>query len=134
MIFRAIFWIGLVSLLTPHEPDLGLGRPGAGIALPAIVKSWAVTGLSRSGNVCDGTGACAGGLGNLAGMVDGRRLADMKLELAASIKARAARKQVLASALQARRNKNAISRFSQPLGGAACKTGAVRMETKCPSM
>lgn len=29
MIFRAIFWIGLVALLMPHEPDLGYGRPGA---------------------------------------------------------------------------------------------------------
>jgi hypothetical protein len=30
MIFRALFWIGLVSLLMPHEPDLGLGHPAAG--------------------------------------------------------------------------------------------------------
>src|SRR6185295_14287133 len=29
MIFRAIFWIGLVAFLMPHEPDLGFGRPGA---------------------------------------------------------------------------------------------------------
>ena len=29
MIFRAIFWVGLVALLMPHEPDLGLGRPAA---------------------------------------------------------------------------------------------------------
>jgi hypothetical protein len=29
MIFRAIFWIGLVALLMPHEPDLGFGRPVA---------------------------------------------------------------------------------------------------------
>ena len=91
MIFRAIFWIGLVSLLTPHEPDLGLGRPGAGISLPAIVKSWAVTGLSRPGNICDGDGsACAGGLGSLTGALDRHRLADMKLELADSIRARTA--------------------------------------------
>ncbi|HEY4075584.1 MAG TPA: hypothetical protein VGM26_01505 [Rhizomicrobium sp.] len=26
LIFRALFWIGLVSLLTPREPNLGLGR------------------------------------------------------------------------------------------------------------
>lgn len=91
MILRAVFWIGLVSLLAPHEPDLGLGRPGAGISLPATVKSWAVTGLSRPGNICDGAeGACAGGLGVLKGAIDQRRLADMKLELDASIKARTA--------------------------------------------
>ena len=31
MIFRAIFWIGLVSVLMPHEPDLGFGRPHTGM-------------------------------------------------------------------------------------------------------
>lgn len=62
MIFRAVFWIGLVSLLTPHEPDLGLGRPGAGTSLPspATVLS-AATGLSRTEQACGS--ACAGGLG-----------------------------------------------------------------------
>lgn len=29
MILRAIFGIGLVAFLMPHEPDLGYGRPGA---------------------------------------------------------------------------------------------------------
>lgn len=29
MILRAILVMGLVLLLAPHEPDLGLGRPGA---------------------------------------------------------------------------------------------------------
>jgi hypothetical protein len=87
MIFRAIFWIALVSLLMPHEPDLGLGRPGAGISLPAIVSSWAVIGLSRPGTSCDGDKeACAGGLGTPAG----RSLADVKAEIDASIKARGA--------------------------------------------
>ena len=36
MIFRAIFWIGLVSLLAPREPDLGLGRPDTGRGLLAV--------------------------------------------------------------------------------------------------
>ena len=91
MIFRAVFWIGLVSLLTPHEPDLGLGRPGAGTSqlTPAMIQS-AATGLSRTGQDCGS--ACAGGLGALAGPLDGRRLAEMKLELAASIRARAQRR------------------------------------------
>jgi hypothetical protein len=91
MIFRAVFWIGLVALLMPHEPDLGLGRPGAGISLPATVKSWAVTGLSRPD--CDGEG-CAGGLGALETLrtmrsPTGRTLADVKADLDASIRARA---------------------------------------------
>jgi hypothetical protein len=61
MIFRAIFWIGLVSLLAPHEPDLGLGRPGAGTASfsPATVQP-AANGLSRSGTDCGF--ACAGAM------------------------------------------------------------------------
>ena len=93
MIFRAVFWIGLVSLLTPHEPDLGLGRPGAGTPSPSAMISGAVSGLSRPGQVCnDHADACAGGLGALTGVVDRRRLADMKLELDASIKARAAQR------------------------------------------
>ena len=87
MIFRAAFWIGLVSLLTPHEPDLGLGRPGAGISLPAAFKSWGVTGLSRP--ACDGE-ACAGGLGRLDQWRTsaGQSLADIRAEIEASAKAR----------------------------------------------
>ena len=89
MIFRAIFWIGLVSLLTPHEPDLGLGRPGAGISLPTVLKSWSVTGLSRPD--CDGE-ACAGGLGGLDQWraSAGQSLADIRAEIGASVKARKA--------------------------------------------
>ena len=99
MIIRAMFWIGLVSLLTPHEPDLGLGRPGAGIALPAFAKSWAVTGLSRPGACDTYADACAGGLGalgeklDLGNRIDMHRLAAMKQELAASIRARTAQPQ-----------------------------------------
>ena len=65
MIFRAVFWIGLVSLLMPHEPDLGLGRPGAGIShlTPASILSRA-DGLSRTGSDC--SSGCAGGLGLLS--------------------------------------------------------------------
>ena len=87
MIFRAIFWIGLVSLLTPHEPDLGLGRPGAGISLPAALKSWSVTGLSRPD--CDDE-TCAGGLGGLSQWraSAGQSLADIRAEIDASVKAR----------------------------------------------
>jgi len=61
MIFRAIFWIGVVALLMPREPDPGFGRPGAGASLPSAVTSWAAKGLSRPGNVCaDPKAACAG--------------------------------------------------------------------------
>lgn len=95
MIFRAVFWIGLVSLLTPHEPDPGLGRPGAGTqqtSTPAMIQS-AAAGLSRSGQDCGS--ACAGGLGLLGlfhlntdpGIAAG--LADVKAQIEADQRARA---------------------------------------------
>jgi hypothetical protein len=94
MIFRAIFWIGLVSLLAPHEPDLGLGRPGAGTSnvSSATLKS-AIQSLWRTDKDC-GSG-CAGGLGltdslHLAVNRDVvRGLAEVKAEIAADQRARA---------------------------------------------
>jgi hypothetical protein len=93
MIFRAIFWIGLVSLLMPREPDLGLGRPGAGTSLPSAVTSWAATGLSRPGKVCeDHAAACAGGLALFDSFQSDaiRGLAAVKADIEADRKARAA--------------------------------------------
>lgn len=88
MIFRAIFWVGLVSLLTPHEPDLGLGRPGAGISFPVTLKSWGVIGLSPP--ACDSE-TCAGGLGlDQWRATAGKSLADIRTEIDASVKARKA--------------------------------------------
>lgn len=91
MIFRAIFWIGLVALLMPREPDLGFGRPGAGTSLPSAMTSWAATGLSRPGNVCeDSRAACAGGLAPLASFQNDalRDLAEVKAQIEADRKAR----------------------------------------------
>lgn len=51
MIIRAIFWIGLVAFLMPHEPDLGYGRPGAKVG-----------GLIPSSSTCEAKD-CAGHLG-----------------------------------------------------------------------
>ena len=42
MILRAIFWIGLVALLMPHEPDLGLGRPASPGSHLAVAASSAL--------------------------------------------------------------------------------------------
>ena len=91
MIFRALIAIGIVSLLTPHEPDLGLGRPGAGASHPSpasIVES--ASGLSQVSNC--GIPACAGALGlaSAFGLAPpaGRTLNDVKAEIEAERKER----------------------------------------------
>ena len=65
MILRAIFFIGLVTLLIPHEPDLGFGRPGGGSQVAAMVPA-GISSLIQSTNVQDAckahAEACAGGL------------------------------------------------------------------------
>ena len=48
MIFRALFWIAVVALLMPHEPDLGLGRPGGASSLIDRIKQ---TGIHRLAEV-----------------------------------------------------------------------------------
>ena len=41
MIFRAIFWVGLVAVLMPHEPDLGFGRPvSIDSDIPDALATW----------------------------------------------------------------------------------------------
>ena len=39
MLFRAIFWIGLVAVLMPREPDLGFGRPNDSGSLQAKLSN-----------------------------------------------------------------------------------------------
>jgi hypothetical protein len=88
MIFRAIFWIGLVSLLIPHEPDLGFGRPGAGASLPSQIASLAASGLPKPGATCSED--CAGGPG-LLDMFQSRTvrsIADVRADIAADMRAR----------------------------------------------
>src|SRR5690242_8337002 len=66
MLSRAVFWIGLISLMMPHEPDLGFGRPGAAPVTTAGVQPSALTSLIQSSSVQDACAnhavACAGGL------------------------------------------------------------------------
>ena len=85
MIFRAVFWIGLVSLLAPHEPDLGLGRPGVGTlqTSSAMVQSAAGgLGLLRVFHLNTDTSVAAG-------------LADVKAQIEVDQRARAARAQAI---------------------------------------
>lgn len=39
MIMRAMFWIAVVAVLMPREPDLGLGRPGVNASTPGALIS-----------------------------------------------------------------------------------------------
>lgn len=92
MIFRALFWIGLVSLLAPHEPDIGLGHPGAGTFQPISAMLQSGTSHPLTGRDCGW--ACAGGLGvfhlNMdAGVLAG--LANVKAQIEADQRARAER-------------------------------------------
>jgi hypothetical protein len=71
MILRAIFWIGLVSLFMPHEPDLGFGRPGSAPATTATMPS-SIAGLIQAGGDVKATctnhaETCAHGLSILDG-------------------------------------------------------------------
>ena len=51
MIFRAIFWIGVVALLMPHEPNLGFGRPeAAGTAALSGLADAAKTEIEAGAN------------------------------------------------------------------------------------
>jgi hypothetical protein len=69
MLFRAIFWIGLVSLLMPHEPDLGFGRPGAQAAgaAPTGIGALIQTTNDAQGACAAHARTCAGGLSILDG-------------------------------------------------------------------
>jgi len=83
MIFRAVFWIGLAALLMPREPDLGLGRPGAGTShlTSASIRS-AANGLSQMDQDC--SSACAGGLLSVFHLNSARLtagLADVKAQI-----------------------------------------------------
>ncbi|SRR5258706_8737223 len=75
MLLRAVFWIGLVSLLMPHEPDLGFGRPHAGPALPTVDGAWMKQAVAAPGAVCTQHAAgCQSG----ASMLDSFRLVALR--------------------------------------------------------
>jgi hypothetical protein len=89
MIFRAIFWVGLVALLMPHEPDLGLGRP---VSLDSNVTSevadWTKENvqpnLAQPSKLCRyNADACAKGLSLLDNFRSAavRSLADVRTDI-----------------------------------------------------
>ena len=94
MVMRALFWIALVSVLMPREPDLGLGRPNAhGLASDAM--SWISQAASQPGQLCQGReAACATGLTFLSSLQDiaVRNLAQVKADIEEQQRERAEQK------------------------------------------
>jgi hypothetical protein len=94
MILRAVFWIAVVSLLIPREPDLGFGRPGAQGSILQSAASWAQTSLATPNSACkDHTSACVAALGILDSVqsVAVRSLAQVKTEIEEQQRERALR-------------------------------------------
>jgi hypothetical protein len=96
MILRAIFWIGLVSFLMPHEPDLGFGRQGTASATASATPS-SITALIRAGggvkSACTRhAAACGHGLSILDGFqaYAVRSLDQVRADISASRRARSA--------------------------------------------
>jgi hypothetical protein len=77
MILRAAFWITVVAVFIPREPDVGYGRPDA----PSVVPPKAVAFVAQLLNLppCDEHTHCAAGL-SLAS--DFRQVARERLERA----------------------------------------------------
>ena len=84
MILRAVFWIAVVSLLIPREPDLGFGRPGVQGSILQSATSWAQSSLAASGSTCkDHASTCVAALGILDSIqsVAVRSLAQVKVDI-----------------------------------------------------
>jgi hypothetical protein len=87
MILRAIFWIGLVALLMPHEPDLGLGRAAA----PGQALMSGVSSAFRHNTSCEGQEvACTAAVGLLERLKisSARSLAEVRSEIDQAERAR----------------------------------------------
>jgi hypothetical protein len=66
MILRALFWVAVVSVLMPREPDLGFGRPGMQGSALQNATAWAKSSLSAPDSGCqDHASACVAALGVL---------------------------------------------------------------------
>lgn len=96
MILRALFWVAVVAVFMPHEPDLGLGRPEAmaSAILPAQVAQFAGDAAAAPQTVCNAHAqGCAAALGLLDRFQDVavRSLAQVRTEIEASQRARTER-------------------------------------------
>lgn len=96
MILRALFWIAVVAVLMPRDPNLGLTRPDAATSfLPSSVTRW----LDKTAGAPQA--ACAAHAGDCADVLDVvdtlqdaalHSLAQVKAEIEASKRERAGRR------------------------------------------
>jgi hypothetical protein len=74
MLLRAAFWIGVVSVLMPHEPNLGYGSPSLGKTLSTKLSNWTGGKATAEAPTADHVAATHGP----------RTLAQVKAEIAAA--------------------------------------------------
>ena len=99
MILRALFWIAVVAVFMPREPDLGLGRPspvpGAVVSvLPPAVAGSVESLLGAPHQACrDNAQGCAAALGVIDDLqsIAIRSLSQVKAEIEQSERDRARR-------------------------------------------
>ena len=100
MILRAIFCIAAVSVLMPHEPDLGFGRPGAQGSVVQSAVSWMAGTLQAPNSMCkDHAAACVTALNALDSVqsVAVRSLAQVKADIEDQERARSLRTRLAAN-------------------------------------
>jgi hypothetical protein len=93
MVLRALFWIAVVAVLMPREPDLGFGRPDIGSASSDSMLS-TVSSALKAPKACDGTeAACMAALGLLDRLRGAavESLAQVKADIEEAQRERAAR-------------------------------------------
>lgn len=57
MLIRAAFWIGIVALLMPHEPNVGYGRPNTEW-WPGAALAWIDSAVGTPKEICSQGDAC----------------------------------------------------------------------------
>lgn len=90
MILRALLLLALAAILIPHEPDLGLGRPGGASALLSAPLSLLAASEAPQKACAQNQAACANALAaadNIQGFAM-RRLGELRQEIAADQRAR----------------------------------------------
>lgn len=92
MLFRALFWITLVAVLMPHEPNLGLGRPSMAGSLSGLISNTSDARPPQMERCADDAKSCGPSLDVVEGLQGSimRGLIDVKSEIEQAERARRA--------------------------------------------